>query len=138
MKRTIALLTSALMLTGTLAGCGGSGDTAATTTAAGGDAAATTAASGEAVKLVIAARGGTHVDVINAVKEQFEKDNNCTIEVMGLEADDLKQKVSLDSKNKDGAYDLCMIDDPVMPEMCEAGILLDLTENGYTEDTDFV
>lgn len=133
LKRKIALFLSAAMLTGVLAGCG---EKPAETTPA--DAGNTPSTSGETVKLTIAARGGTHVDVINAVKEQFEKDNNCTIEVLGLEADDLKQKVALDSKNKDGQYDLCMIDDPVMPELCEAGVLLNLTQSGYTDDSDFV
>ncbi len=89
-------------------------------------------------KLVIAARGGSHVDVINAVKGAFEEENNCTIEVLGLEADDLKQKVALDSKNAEGAYDLMMIDDPWMPEFSETDLLLNLTAEGYEEDTDFV
>ena len=135
MKRKIALLLSGLMLASALAGCGEKPAEPTTTPEGGGD---TPATSAEPTKLVIAARGGTHVDVINAVKEQFEKDNNCTIEVLGLEADDLKQKVALDSKNKEGAYDLCMIDDPVMPELCEANVLLNLSENGYTADADFV
>lgn len=92
----------------------------------------------ETVTLTIAARGGSHVDVINAVKDAFEKENNVHLEVLGLEADDLKQKVALDASNKEGAYDLVMVDDPVMPEYAEAGVLLDLTQNGYKDDTDFV
>lgn len=92
----------------------------------------------EAVTLTIAARGGTHVDVINAVKEGFETENNCKIEVLGLESDDLKQKVSLDAANKEGSYDLVMIDDPWMTEFCENGVLLNLTANGYSDDSDFV
>lgn len=133
LKRKIALFLSAAMLTGVLAGCG---EKPTETPPA--DTGKTPDASTETVKLTIAARGGTHVDVINAVKAQFEADNNCTIEVLGLEADDLKQKVALDSKNKEGQYDLCMIDDPVMPELCEAGVLLNLTQSGYTDDSDFV
>lgn len=89
-------------------------------------------------KLVIAARGGSHVDVLEAVKADFEAENNCTIEIMGLEATDLKQKVSLDSRNAKGAYDLAMADDPWMPEWCEAGIFANLTELGYEADSDFV
>jgi multiple sugar transport system substrate-binding protein len=90
------------------------------------------------VKLVIAARGGSHVDVINAVKAQFEQDNNCTIEVLGLENPDLKQKIALDSRNKAGVYDIVMLDDPWMPEVTEAGMLMNLTEKGYEDDADFV
>jgi multiple sugar transport system substrate-binding protein len=89
-------------------------------------------------KQVVAARGGSHVDVINAVKADFEAENNCTIEVLGLEAADLKQKVSLDSQNQVGAYDLAMADDPWMPEWCEAGLFANLTELGYEPDPDFV
>lgn len=94
--------------------------------------------SSEPAKLVVAARGGSHVDVLQAVKADFEAENNCTIEILGLEATDLKQKISLDSQNKTGAYDLAMADDPWMPEFCEAGILANLTEMGYKEDPDFV
>ncbi len=92
----------------------------------------------EPTKLVIAARGGSHVDVINAVKAQFEQENNCVIEVLGLENPDLKQKIALDSRNKAGAYDIVMLDDPWMPEVTEAGMLLNLTEKGYQDDADFV
>jgi len=121
MKKFIVLLLTLCLAGGMLAGCGSQ-----------------TPTSTEPVKLVIAARGGTHVDVINAVKAQFEKDNNCTIEVLGLESDDLKQKVSLDAKNAKGSYDIMMIDDPWMPELASTGVLLDLTKNGYTDDSDFV
>ncbi|MHC1787832.1 MAG: extracellular solute-binding protein [Christensenellales bacterium] len=115
MKKTLALLL-VLMLTLSLAA----------------------AASAEPVKLVIAARGGSHVDVINAVKAEFEKENNCVIEVLGLENADLKQKMALDSRNQKGAYDIVMLDDPWMPEVTEAGLLLDLTQAGYADDADFV
>ncbi len=92
----------------------------------------------EPIKLVIAARGGSHVDVINTVKGAFEEEHNCTIEVLGLEADDLKQKIALDSKNTEGAYDIMMIDDPWMPEFSETELLLNLTAEGYEADDDFV
>lgn len=131
LKRVISGFLTTALLCGALAGCGNNNSNAQDTPQDEGGGT-------QAVKLTIAARGGTHVDVINAVKAQFEADNNCTIEVLGLEADDLKQKIALDSKNSAGQYDLCMIDDPVMPEFCEAGVLLNLTENGYTEDSDFV
>jgi multiple sugar transport system substrate-binding protein len=89
-------------------------------------------------KLVIAARGGSHVQVLEAVKADFEAANNVTIEVLGLEAPDLKKKISLDSQNRIGAYDLAMADDPWMPEFVEAGIFENLTELGYEPDPDFV
>ncbi|GHV94067.1 ABC transporter substrate-binding protein [Spirochaetia bacterium] len=89
-------------------------------------------------KLVIAARGGLHVTAIESVKAAFERDNNCTIEILGLEADDLKQKISLDSRSSAGAYDLAMADDPWMPELCDAGIYANLTKLGFTGDSDFI
>ena len=115
MKKTLALVL-ALILTLSLASLG----------------------TAEPVKLIIAARGGSHVDVINAVKADFEKENNVTIEVLGLEGPDLKQKMSLDSRSAKGSYDIVMLDDPWMPEMTEAGILLNLTTSGYEDDADFV
>jgi len=87
--------------------------------------------------LTIAARGGSHVDAINAVKAAFEEKNNVKIEVLGLEAADLKQKIGLDSLNATGELDLIMIDDPWMPEFAESGIMANLTELGYVEDPDF-
>ena len=86
MKKTLAILLVLTLVIGSFAACGGGEP----------------AESEGPVNLVIAARGGSHVDVINAVKAQFEADNNCTIEVLGLEAADLKQKVSLDAKNEKG------------------------------------
>ena len=140
MKKTLALLLATLMLGTSLVGCTSkqpsAGDSnSATPPSTSGD---TNKPAEKPAKLVIAARGGTHVDVINAVKGQFEQENNCTIEVLGLEAADLKQKVSLDSKNSKGSYDIMMIDDPWMPELVAANMLLNLTAEGYKDDSDFV
>lgn len=99
---------------------------------------ASAALADDEVTLTIAARGGSHVDVINAVKDKFEKENNCTIKILGLENASLKQKVSLDSRNEEGAFDLVMLDDPWIPEFAAGGLLLNLTQNGYKDDPDFV
>lgn len=92
----------------------------------------------ETKTLVIAARGGSHVDAINAVKGEFEEANNVIIEVAGYESADLKQQIQLDSIKAEGGIDLVMLDDPWMPEMTEAGVLLNLTEAGLEPDEDFV
>ncbi len=92
----------------------------------------------EQTTLTIAARGGSHVDAMNAVKAEFEAANNVTIEILGLESADLKQKIGLDSLNAAGELDLIMIDDPWMPEFAESGIMANLTELGYVEDEDFL
>ncbi len=134
-KFLVLILTCTMLAPCVLTGCGSNSIEAAdnqnTTTNAETD-------SGEKVKLTIAARGGSHTDIINAVKEEFEESHNCTIEVLGLEADDLKQKVALDAMNSEGSYDIVMIDDPVMPEFTESGVLANLTEMGYVDDNDFV
>lgn len=126
-RRLLTIILTGCMVIAGIGGCGNISKTADTA-----------ASNSEPAKLVIAARGGSHVDVINSVKEKFEKENNVSIEVLGLESADLKQKVSLDAANKEGAYDITMVDDPWMPEFCEANILEDLTQMGYKEDEDFV
>lgn len=123
MKRKLSILLILCLVVTMFAACGGGEKESEST---------------EPAKLVVAARGGSHVDVLEAVKADFEAANNCTIEILGLEATDLKQKVSLDSQNEVGAYDLAMADDPWMPEYCEAGLFANLTELGYEEDADFV
>lgn len=128
MKRKLAIMLTGCMLLPTLAGCGSTGQISDVSITSG----------SEVTKLVVAARGGSHVDVINSVKEKFEQENNVTIEILGLESADLKQKVSLDALNKEGAYDLAMVDDPWMPEFTEANVLENLTKMGYKEDEDFV
>ena len=130
MKRKLAMILTGCILLSSLVGCGNNSQSKS-----GGGSVTSNA---EPTKLVIAARGGSHVDVINAVKEKFEQENNCKIEVLGLESDELKQKVSLDAPNKEGAYDIAMADDPWMPEFSETNVLADLTKMGYKEDTDFV
>lgn len=95
-------------------------------------------ASKASAKLVIAARGGSHVDAMEAVKAEFENEHNVKIEILGLESGDLKQKISLDAKNKGGAYDLIMADDPWMPELCEANVFAKLSDMNVKADDDFV
>lgn len=92
----------------------------------------------EKAKLVIAARGGLHVEAINSVKEDFEKEYEVQIEILGLEGSSLKQKISLDSQNPKSSFDLIMIDDPWMPEFAAAKILASLSELGIEADNDFV
>lgn len=88
--------------------------------------------------VTIAARDGSHTDVINAVKKKFEEDNNCTVYVVSLSAEDIRKTVIEDVPNKTGRYDVIMIDDPLMPEYIEKHVLLNLTKLGYSDDEDFV
>lgn len=96
-------------------------------------------ASSEGVKtLTIAARDGSHADVINAVKDRFEKDNDCIVNVIPLSADDIHKNVIDSISEPEGKYDVIMIDDPLMPEYIEKDVLLNLTQLGYADDEDFV
>ena len=88
--------------------------------------------------LTIAARDGSHSDVINAVKENFEKQYNCQIVVMSLGAADLHDSIIQSNSNDSATYDVIMIDDPLMPEYIQKGVLTNLTSLGYIDDEDFV
>ncbi len=88
--------------------------------------------------ITIAARDGSHFNVIDAVKGDFEQQHNCTINIIPLSANDIHDKSIEDSVNPIGAYDIIMIDDPLMPEYIEKKILCNLTQLGYTDDEDFV
>ena len=94
--------------------------------------------SGNDKTLTIAARDGSHADVINAVKGKFENEHDCTIEVIPLSADDIHKNAIEDSSNPEGKYDIIMIDDPLMPEYIQKNVLLNLTQLGYADDEDFV
>lgn len=92
-----------------------------------------------AEKLIILARGGSHVDVLNMAVGEFKKTHkDVEVKILGLENSDLKQKIALDSRNKKGIYDIVMIDDPWMNEFVEGGVLHNLSKDGYTADSDFL
>lgn len=88
--------------------------------------------------ITIAARDGSHSDVINAVKGTFEKQNNCTVEVISLSASELHDNILNSNSQPTGTYDVIMIDDPLMPEYIEKHVLTNLTQLGYIDDEDFV
>ena len=88
--------------------------------------------------ITIAARDGSHSNVINAVKSTFEQEHNCTINVIPLSANEIHDNAIKDAANQAGSYDIIMIDDPLMPEYIEKNILCNLTKLGYTDDEDFV
>lgn len=145
MKKLTSILILAAMLLSVFSGCSNTGSVSskAEAGAAAGESSSEKQQSSEAentepAKLTIIARGGSHVDVINAVKGKFEEENNCKIEVLGLESDELKQKIQLDAANQKGAYDLAMSDDPWMPEFADSKIFKDLSKMGYEGDSDFV
>ncbi|WP_029233261.1 extracellular solute-binding protein [Butyrivibrio sp. VCB2006] len=88
--------------------------------------------------LNIAARDGSHSDVISAVKAAFESQYNCNVNIISLSADEIHDTVIKDAENENGIYDVIMIDDPLMPEYIEKNVLTNLTHLGYSDDDDFV
>lgn len=147
LKKLMAIGLSVVMAA-SLAACGGGSDNK-TTQAAGGETQAagaetqaaggeTQAASGDAVKMTLALRGGTYGEVIKQCLPEFEKENNCTIEVLDLEFDDLHSKIALDAANATGTYDLVMVDGSWMAEFTENGVLTDLAAAGYSFDDDII
>ena len=88
--------------------------------------------------ITIAARSGSHSDVINAVISDFETENNCTVNVISFGSDELHNEILKDASHDSATFDLVMIDDPLMPEYIEKNILQNLTQLGYSDDEDFV
>jgi len=149
-RKVMALGLAATMAV-SLAACGGSSDsaeTAASTAASTADAASTAEAaseadasadaSGEKVKMTLALRGGTYGEVLKQCISDFEAENNCEIEVLDLEFDDLHSKIALDAANETGTYDLVMVDGSWMAEFTENGVLTNLSEQGYSFDDDII
>lgn len=128
-----------------LAACGGSsssetssasGEATGTSVTSGSDSGST--ASGEKVKMTLALRGGTYADVVKQCLPDFEEENNCEIEVLELEFDDLHSKIALDAENSTGAYDLVMVDGSWMAEFTENEVLTNLSDEGYEFDDDII
>jgi len=92
----------------------------------------------EPTKLTLILRGGTYGDVIKNMLPEFEKENNVTCEVMDLAFSDLHDKIALDARNPKGAYDLIMVDGSWIPEFIEYGVAMNLSEEGYYLDDDFI
>ena len=132
MKKLFALiLTLAMVLS--LAACGSKEETPA---ASSGE--TPSQESSEPTKLTLILRGGTYGDVIKAALPAFEAEHNVTCEVLDLSFDDLHSKIALDAVNKEGAYDLCMVDGSWMAEFTENNVLANLTELGYELDDDII
>ena len=137
----------AAAMTISLAACGSSGSAEKASSAASSAAASSAAASsasdagsadGEGVKLTLAARGGTYSEVLKAAIPAFEEKTGCTVELLELEGDDLHSKLALDAPNKEGAYDLAMVDGSWVAEFTENNIAANLSELGYSYDDDLI
>lgn len=122
-KKLFSILISSLLCISTIA-CGSSSKNNNTVTSG--------------TTITVAARSGSHCDVLNAVKADFETEYNCTLNIIPLSANDIHDNVIKDLSSDVGQYDIIMIDDPLMPEYIEKNVLCNLTQYGYTDDEDFV
>ena len=89
-------------------------------------------------KLTLVLRAGSYTDVMKALAPQFEKDYNCTVELLDLDFSDMYQKIALDSMNPEGAYDVIMIDGSWFTEFLTSEMLANLSEMNYVLDDDFI
>lgn len=137
MKKVIVFLLSAVLCI-SLFGCGG--ETASNQNGEGESAKGEESKekTEEPTKLTLILRGGTYGDVIKEMLPEFEKENNVTCEVMDLAFADLHDKIALDARNTEGAYDLIMVDGSWIPEFTEYGVAMNLSGEGYSLDDDFI
>lgn len=89
-------------------------------------------------KLTIAVRSGVYAEVIKKCIPGFEEETGITCEIVEFSEDDLRENLLNDSVNKNGIYDLCMIDGSLVAEFLSDGILADLSEKGYSFDDDII
>ncbi|MBO7362453.1 MAG: sugar ABC transporter substrate-binding protein, partial [Lachnospiraceae bacterium] len=68
----------------------------------------------------------------------FEEETGITCEIVEFSEEELRENLLNDSVNKNGIYDLCMIDGSWVAEFMAGGILTDLSEKGYSFDDDII
>lgn len=88
--------------------------------------------------LTLALRSGTYSDVIKRCLPYFEEKNNLICNVVDLSEEELKSKVTNDTINTEGLYDLCMVDSSWMAEYTANGTLANLSQLGYQLDEDII
>ena len=89
-------------------------------------------------KLTIAVRSGIYAEVIKKCIPGFEEETGITCEIVEFSEEELRENLLNDSVNKNGIYDLCMIDGSWVAEFITDGILADLSEKGYSFDDDII
>lgn len=89
-------------------------------------------------KLTVAVRSGVYAEVIKKCIPGFEESTGIKCEVVEFAEDELHNSLLNDSVNKNGIYDLCMIDGSWVGEFLSEGMLTDLSKEGYTFDDDII
>ena len=89
-------------------------------------------------RLTLALRSGTYADVIEQSVAAFEDETHIYCDILKLGEDELHAGVMDDAVNKDGAYDICMVDGSWMAEYTDNNVLLNLSAHGYELDDDII
>ncbi len=87
--------------------------------------------------LNLALREGAYSEVVEACIADYEAEHNITCNVMKLSEADLRTMIE-DSAKEPGTVDLCMVDGSWMAEFAAEGVLTDLSEYGYSLDSDII
>lgn len=92
----------------------------------------------EKAKLTMVLRAGSYTDVMKNLAPEFAEEHNCEFEFLDLGFTDMYQKMALDSQNNEGTYDVLMIDGSWLSEFLENGTVVNMTDMGYSLDSDFI
>jgi len=88
--------------------------------------------------MTLALRSGIYVDAIESCLIPFEEENRVICDIVELGEEELHGGLVADSENKNGTYDLCMVDGSWMAEFTSKGILMNLSDAGYELDDDII
>lgn len=95
------------------------------------------------VKLVFAGRDGVYQTAMKYAIEFYKQEKpHVTVEYLGLPWAGLREKITIELKEKRGDFDIIVLDDPWAPEFMPAGLLEDLDawfgKKGLTLDPDLI
>lgn len=97
------------------------------------------AGSAQAEKLVIAGRDGGYGEALKLAIDRYKATNpDLEVELLELTGSGLLEKATIAMREKSGAYDVIMLDDPWAVEFMGQGWLADLDKLGGGVDEDFV
>ena len=87
--------------------------------------------------LNLALREGVYSEVVKSCLAEFEKENNVLCHVQEYSEAELRETI-YNSKKNEGTVDLCMVDGSWMAQFCEDGVLTNLSDYGYSMDSDII
>lgn len=89
--------------------------------------------------LHLALREGAYSEAVKSGLEEFERRNNVTCIVTEYSEADLRETIADSTKSREeGSVDLCMVDGSWMAEFAAGGVLANLSDYGYSLDSDII